>query len=49
MHGFWLVDELVDGLTDCVEVVRGECLVSGYFSVKISIVLTERQRRADQT
>jgi len=46
VHGFWWVEELADGLTDCGEVARGGCFVAGYFSVKTSTVLREGQRRA---
>ena len=46
VHGFWWVEELADGLTDCGEVARGGCFVAGYFSVKTSSVLREGQRRA---
>ena len=49
MHGFWSVEELAEGRTDCGEVARGGCLVTGEFSVKTSTVLTEGQRRSDQT
>jgi hypothetical protein len=49
VNGFWSVEDLADGLTDCGEVARGGCLVAGNFGVKISTVLTEGQRRADQT
>ena len=42
VSGFWLVEELAGGRTDCGEVARGGCLVAGEFSVKTSTVLTER-------
>ena len=46
MHGFWLVDELADWLTDCGEVARCGCLFAGNISVKLSTVLTKGQRKA---
>jgi len=46
---FWFVELLAYGLTNCDEVARGGCLVAGNFSVKTSTVLTEGQRRSDQT
>jgi hypothetical protein len=46
VHGFWSVEELADGRTDCGEVVSGGCLVAGYFSVRTSTALTWEQRRA---
>jgi len=42
VNGFWLVEELAVGRTDCGEVARGGCLVTGEFSVNTSTVLTER-------
>ena len=46
VHGFWWVEELADGLTDCGKVARGGCFVACNFSVKTSSVLKEGQRRA---
>ena len=48
VKGFWSVEDLSYGLTDCGEVARGGCLVPGNLSVKTSTLLTESQRRADQ-
>ena len=46
VHGFWSVEELVEGRTDGGEVARGGCLVAGEFSVKTSSVLKEGQTEA---
>lgn len=46
VHGFWSVEELADGPTDCGEVVMGGCLVAGKFCLKISTVPMEELKRA---
>ena len=46
MNGFWSVDELADGLTDCGEVARGGCLFASNISVKTSTVPTVGKRSA---
>jgi len=45
VRGFWSVEELPSGPTDCGEVVRGGCSVAGNFCVKISTVPVKELRR----
>jgi len=44
VHGFWSVEDLADGRTNCDEVVKDGCLLAVNFSLKISTVLTEGQK-----
>jgi hypothetical protein len=39
VRGFWSVEELADGCTDCGEVAKGGCLVAGDFSVNSQLYI----------
>jgi len=45
VHRFWVVEELVDGPTGCGKVARGGCSFAWNFSVAMSNVLPEVERR----
>jgi hypothetical protein len=44
VHGFWSVEDLADGRTNCDEVVKDGCLLAVNFSLKTSTVLTEGKK-----